>query len=258
MTIDGGVGSACAARSSATDRGSPEATARSVAVRCAPAAAPGNPAAAVGTTAHADWAGVESPTSAGPSEAVPQRGSAVGAVPGPPAVSPVSVSVDEVVLQVDGAAAATAGAAVVAGATSSDDDDAVVSVGAVVSVDVAVGVLSGTDSVDAVDGVLSLSAAAVSGSGSAAVSVVAAESSDEAVESDVASGAGSSAVDDVVVASSLDVEPVVSVESGLGLGVSVVAGSSAVAVSEAAASACVVAGCSSAWAETDVPTAMQA
>jgi hypothetical protein len=250
VTIDGGVGSACAARSSATDRGSPEATARSVAVRCAPAAAPGNPAAAVGTTAHADWAGVESPTSAGPSEAVPQRGSAVGAVPGPPAVSPVSVSVDEVVLQVDGAAAATAGAAVVAGASSSDD--------AVVSVDVAVGVLSGTDSVDAVDGVLSLSAAAVSGSGSAAVSVVAAESSDEAVESDVASGAGSSAVDDVVVASSLDVEPVVSVESGLGLGVSVVAGSSAVAVSEAAASACVVAGCSSAWAETDVPTAMQA
>jgi hypothetical protein len=118
-------------------------------------------------------------------------------------------------------------------------------------------VLSGTDSVDAVDGVLSLSAAAVSGSGSAAASVVAAEPSDEAVESDVASGAGSSAVD-VVVASSVDGEPVGSVEFLLALGVSVVAGSSAVAVSEAAASACVVAGCSSAWAATDVPTAMQA
>jgi hypothetical protein len=180
-------------------------------------------------------------------------------VPVPAAVSPVPVPVDEVVVQVDGVAAATAGAAVVAGAASSEDD-AAVSVGALV--EVAVGVLSGADSVGAVDGAVSLSAAAAaSGSGSAAVSVVGAGSSDEVVESDVASGAGSSDVD-VVVASSVEVGPVVSAESWFVLGVSVVAGSSAVAVSDAtcsaAGSACVVAGCSSAWAATDVPTAMQA
>src|SRR5688572_5316905 len=112
LTTDGGVGSACAARSTAPDRGSPEATDRTVAVARAPAAASDDPAAAVGTTAHAGWRGVEGPASASPPEAVSQRDSAVDAVPVPAAVSPVPVPVDEVVVQVDGVAAATAGAAV--------------------------------------------------------------------------------------------------------------------------------------------------